>query len=458
MTRKKFSDEEKKFKKEICTLQKADRRKANDIARMQLQHERVANRLKIQSAKDASEVKKLKMLLLKRTEHKAKAHGTVKLGHLKEQLRNDIECRMEIKRLKHQVKLCEEDRTEMKRRTKLPLISEKMTKLLKDKIKRKDAEIATIQEQINSAESHENPTSAKRLPIKDTAEARKMIEFLVNELIEQGGDCLIQTEDADQLRGNLKEISEEFNILQNKFMAQENKHQEEMRLMKLEHDEIVAERSVKEGTSEDEYPYSSEEDSMDVTYEKPIDLPKPTASKSKATKRTHLTNAEYSRIFDTPNAKLMTQTPKDDRSRDPDFAPGGSLYALPDADGDGTNSRKSQQNKRRRTAGTKCKCKGLCITKVCGCRKNSRCCSDTCGCDRSKCKNWSTEPETMNDNDFKENETETIEKSHFDVTLHGLGENRVEPMTPSRSRLFGPPQRRHLKGLDDSATFETPTK
>ena len=140
---KKFSDEEKKFKKEICTLQKADRRKANDIARMKQQHERVANRLKIQSAKDASEVKKLKMLLLKRTEHKAKAQGTVKLGwvqlkeiasnhafsHLKEQLRNDIECRMEIKRLKHQVKLCEQDRTEMKRRTKLPLISEKMTKL-----------------------------------------------------------------------------------------------------------------------------------------------------------------------------------------------------------------------------------------------------------------------------------------------------------------------------------------
>ena len=52
---------------------------------------------------------------------------------------------MEIKRLKHQVHLCEQDRTEMKRRTKLPGASEKMTKLLKDKIKRKDAEIATIQ-------------------------------------------------------------------------------------------------------------------------------------------------------------------------------------------------------------------------------------------------------------------------------------------------------------------------
>lgn len=52
---------------------------------------------------------------------------------------------MEIKRLKHQVNLCERDRTEMKRRTKLPLISDKMLKLLKGKIKRKDAEIATIQ-------------------------------------------------------------------------------------------------------------------------------------------------------------------------------------------------------------------------------------------------------------------------------------------------------------------------
>ena len=28
-----------------------------------------------------------------------------------------------------------------------------------------------------------------------------MIEFLVNELIEQGGECLIQTEDADQMVG-----------------------------------------------------------------------------------------------------------------------------------------------------------------------------------------------------------------------------------------------------------------
>ena len=81
-----------------------------------------------------------------------------------------------------------------------------------------------------------------------------MIEFLVNELIEQGGECLIQTEDADQMvsfsfyltikklsfqRGNLKEISEEFNILQNKYMGLENKHQEEMRLMKLEVNNII---------------------------------------------------------------------------------------------------------------------------------------------------------------------------------------------------------------------------
>ena len=80
---------------------------------------------------------------------------------------------------------------------------------------------------------------------------------------------------------------------------------------------------------------------MDVTYDKPMELPRPTASKSKGTKRL-LTNAEYSRIFDTPNAKLMTQTPKDDRNRDPDFAPDGALSALPDADGDAKNSRKSQ--------------------------------------------------------------------------------------------------------------------
>ena len=63
---------------------------------------------------------------------------------------------MEIKRLKHQVKLCEEDRTEMKRRTKLPLISDKMTKLLKGKIKRKDAEIATIQVCLRKRKNYRN--------------------------------------------------------------------------------------------------------------------------------------------------------------------------------------------------------------------------------------------------------------------------------------------------------------
>merc|ERR1712176_760599 len=92
-------------------------------------------------------------------------------------------------------------------------------------------------------------------------------------------------------RSNLKEVSDEFNILQNKYMGLENKHQEEMRLMKLEHDEIVAERSVKEEDFEEDS--SAEEDSMDVTYDKPMELPRPTASKSKGTKR-HLTNAEYS--------------------------------------------------------------------------------------------------------------------------------------------------------------------
>ena len=60
---------------------------------------------------------------------------------------------MEIKRLKYQVNLCEKDRAEMKRRTKLPGASEKMTNLLKDKIKRKDAEIATIQVIITQSSS-----------------------------------------------------------------------------------------------------------------------------------------------------------------------------------------------------------------------------------------------------------------------------------------------------------------
>ena len=82
---------------------------------------------------------------------------------------------------------------------------------------------------------------------------------------------------------------------------------------------------------------------MDTTYEVPVlPVPKPAVSKAKVAKKRELTEAEYSRIFDTPNAKLQMQTPKDDRQRDPDFAPNG-MPAQPDADGDG--KRKSQPTK-----------------------------------------------------------------------------------------------------------------
>ena len=84
---------------------------------------------------------------------------------------------------------------------------------------------------------------------------------------------------------------------------------------------------------------------MDTTYEvqQQTALPVPrNASKAKSGKR-HLTEQEYSRIFETPNAKMMMATPKDDRNRDPDFNPENALNRLPDATGDNNrgNARKS---------------------------------------------------------------------------------------------------------------------
>ena len=82
---------------------------------------------------------------------------------------------------------------------------------------------------------------------------------------------------------------------------------------------------------------------MDTTYEvqQQTALPVPRA-KAKSGKR-HLTEQEYSRIFETPNAKMMMATPKDDRSRDPDFNPENALNRVPDATGDNNrgNARKS---------------------------------------------------------------------------------------------------------------------
>ena len=56
---------------------------------------------------------------------------------------------------------------------------------LKRDIEKKSAEIAQLQRKITESEaSQENPVSAKKLPLKDVGEARKIIEYLWSELVD----------------------------------------------------------------------------------------------------------------------------------------------------------------------------------------------------------------------------------------------------------------------------------
>ena len=64
-------------------------------------------------------------------------------------------------------------------------LEEKRKARLNREVQKKSDEIAKLQRIVQDAEvGRENPVSAKKLPLKDVPEARKLIEFLWTELVD----------------------------------------------------------------------------------------------------------------------------------------------------------------------------------------------------------------------------------------------------------------------------------
>ena len=64
-------------------------------------------------------------------------------------------------------------------------LEEKRKARLNREVQKKSDEIAKLQRKVQNAEvGWENPVSAKKLPLKDVPEARKLIEFLWTELVD----------------------------------------------------------------------------------------------------------------------------------------------------------------------------------------------------------------------------------------------------------------------------------
>ena len=167
---------------------------------MARQNERVQNVLRIKTEQMASAEKKLTAMMTKRSEVAAQkiraGSGKVGLVQHKETLMNELHVKVSAGEAKNALDHIKTHRSNMTKQMKAAPEG-KSKERLKRNIDRKTAEIALLQRKVSESESYENPVSSKKLPLKDLGEARKMIEFLFDQLAEKA-----TTANLNELRSN----------------------------------------------------------------------------------------------------------------------------------------------------------------------------------------------------------------------------------------------------------------
>lgn len=167
--------------------------------------------LKIKTEQVANAEKKLASMMMKRTEvqsskNRAGPAAVRTFGQKREELSADIDVKVGSRDAKNAIAVMLEQRADLARQIKSTKGEKKRARLERDKA-RKTAEIAQLQGIIAESDSYPNPISAKKLVLKDVGEARKIIEFLFDQLVEHKSSANInelRVRDSEEQTKKLK--------------------------------------------------------------------------------------------------------------------------------------------------------------------------------------------------------------------------------------------------------------
>ena len=82
----------------------------------------------------------------------------------------------------------------------------KQTAQYQARIKQITAQLASCQQSTHDLDRQPNPTTAKQMPIKDVAEARKIIEALFEMAVEKGSESLISKEESSSSKEKIAHL------------------------------------------------------------------------------------------------------------------------------------------------------------------------------------------------------------------------------------------------------------
>lgn len=204
---KKFLAFKKDKEHEIKTMVKADRRHKLDMEKMKRANERVENTLRIKSQQAQLAEKKLKEYMQKRQNvqadrsRKGAANQTTSINEVKTIIDMHIWGRFS----KFEQTRLKKERADLTRK-----ISQsgdaKQTAQYQARIKQITAQLASCQQSTHDLDRQPNPTTAKQMPIKDVAEARKIIEALFEMAVEKGSESLISKEESSSSKEKIAHL------------------------------------------------------------------------------------------------------------------------------------------------------------------------------------------------------------------------------------------------------------
>jgi len=412
---KKFAKLKQEKDKEIKALTKMDRRQKNEMMKMERQNERIQNVLRIRTMEVQTAEKKYRDLMTKQSKaqaDRARSGRTMTLHDVKEKLCTDLEMRKWAKFSQHQTESIKKERADLQAK-KNNADTEKKRRYYDRLLTQKSAELSQSQRTAQEVDMQPNPCAAKYLPLKDTTEARKLIEFLFEQCVEKAANEHIFRTTSENSQAKIDKLRSELTLAHQQVQMGHDDHREEIielqnqsQLIEAENNELKKKVTLYEeefrkcNIPRPTYPKDSPIKNVQIKNGKKMNgpaLPKPSMGKNRRPQLRRL-SSDIS-----PFRNYNPDTPIDDMKKDPSFdlkeeqrrtrsvrKRSSDHTANTTASDDTVVKKVSMGSSLNDSSSASCSCKSDCATRRCKCKKANGFCDGQCKCDIAKCVNRGT--------------------------------------------------------------------
>lgn len=425
-----------KREKEICQLKEKDRKRQNDMVRMENLHNKQQNVLK-RKVEEANAVnKRLKDVLDKQKtvqNHKKLAANVDQIASFVDQ---ELDVILSVVDAQVSLKTIMDDRSILYQRLdhlkQEPTTDPVQISLLEEDLALRNAQITDLQQKIVSSKI-DSKIKALEEPLNSTDKAKAGFRHVLQLITEMRKDVYLKENKLEDVKNNIEMIEEKCTLLEHKLKEEEMKRIHDVNEIEKQNAEQKilfwrelgnrqASKTSDLNTTKENEKYNYLQDALDEL-DKLREINENLRCENVVLNKEHKvflrpkpkTRATYLKEENFMDSSFATTDEEDDDSEvdDPSFRTPVPLKPTRNSNQNKSDGKIAMVNETTILKHS-CGCKTKCNHKICSCQKGGKICTSDCKCNPEICMNQERKKRSLADDDDDENEIDDVDQENVE--------------------------------------------